>query len=158
MSYITSKLISVNYVRTVFRLRKSDQFTFNPRFSQLKIIAAGYPRVITELETSIWHWTSGTNGFGYVTDLKARKTIYHKQIPFNNESIEFNYLKWKAFLENRIIEMELEETSFDFACGDSIPIFPYGILESKTCSNKVYTVLVILYDSYNMSDQFDMNL
>ena len=54
--------------------------------------------------------------------------------------------------------MELEETSFDFACGDSIPTFPYGILESKTCSNKVYTVLVILYDSYNMSDQFDMNL
>ena len=27
MSYITSKSISVNYVRTVFRLRKSDQFT-----------------------------------------------------------------------------------------------------------------------------------
>ena len=45
MSYITSKLISVNYVRTVFRLRKSDQFTFNHRYSQLEIITAGYPRL-----------------------------------------------------------------------------------------------------------------
>ena len=45
--------------------------------------------------------------------------------------------------------MELEETSFDFACGDSLPSFPYGILDSKkTCSNKVY---------YLMS-QFNMNL
>ena len=161
MSYITSKLISVNYVRTVFRSRKSDQFTFDHRYSQLEIITAGVPSIISESEASIWLWTSGTNGFGYVTDLKSRKTIYHKQIPFNNESIEFNYLKWKAFLENKIIEMELEETSFDFACGDSIPTFPYGILESKTCSNKVYShtsVLVILYYSFNMCDQFDMNL
>ena len=45
--------------------------------------------------------------------------------------------------------MELEETSFDFACGDSIPSLPYGILDSqKTCSNKVY----------NLMYQFDMNL
>jgi len=81
--------------------------------------------------------------------LKTRKTIYHKQIPFNNESIESIISNEKAFLENIIIEMELEETSFDFACGDSIPTFPYGILESqKTCSNKVY------YLKY----QFDMNL
>ena len=40
--------------------------------------------------------------------------------------------------------MELEEKSFDFACGDSIPTFPYGILESKTCSNKVYYMTHII--------------
>ena len=44
MSYITSKSISVNYVRTVFRLRKSDQFTITHFSSICKSYHIGVPR------------------------------------------------------------------------------------------------------------------
>ena len=44
MSYITSKSISVNYVRTVFRLRKSDQFTLAHLSFLLKSYHIGVPR------------------------------------------------------------------------------------------------------------------
>ena len=41
--------------------------------------------------------------------------------------------------------MELEETSFDFACGDVISSFPYYTQNSqKICSNKVYVIHRIL--------------
>ena len=97
MSYITSKSTSVNYVRTVFRLRKSDQFTLGHASTVFKSYHIGVPRTTDSTYDHVW--TSGTNGLVYVTDLKTRKTIYHKQIPFNNESIESIISNEKLFLK-----------------------------------------------------------
>ena len=72
MSYITSKSISVNYVRAVFRFRKSDQFTL---LLLLLITRNHHLRV-----------------FDYVTDLKARKPIYHQQIVFAKYRLTMNLL------------------------------------------------------------------
>merc|ERR1712131_181530 len=49
-----------------------------------------------------------------------------------------------------IIEMNLEERSFDFACGDTInlPAFSYGSKEShKSCSDKCFVGLLFPYGS-----------
>ena len=62
MSYITSKSISVNYVRTVFRLRKSDQFTITHFSSIFKSYHIGVPRtngtsrttMFEPLEQTVW--------------------------------------------------------------------------------------------------------
>ena len=54
MSYITSKSISVNYVRTVFRLRKSDQFTLAHLSFLLKSYHIGVPRTNGTARTTMF--------------------------------------------------------------------------------------------------------